>query len=83
MLKIDRLRIRLPAHLEATAPDIARLVGEGLAEVDVTGLRSVASLETARVAVPAEATGRDVAGRIVAAIRGQLGRRSVMKGGDR
>jgi hypothetical protein len=73
MLKIDRLRLSLPAGFEARAGRIARLVGDELAGLPLAaGELQLDHLALPPVSVARGASDRRVAGAVAAAIASGL-----------
>ena len=73
MLRIDRLRIGLPAGMESRADRVARLVGEELAKTRPAAGGRIESLALGRIEMPAGATDRQWAARIAGAIHQRIG----------
>lgn len=74
MLKIDRLRLSLPAGFEARAGRIGRMVAERLADVPPQSGVALERLVPPPVEVTCVLSDREVAERVAAAVHGQLGR---------
>lgn len=72
MLKIDRLRLELPAGFEGRADRLARLVGEELAALPIERDQRLERLQLEPIAVDAGAPDRQIAGRIATAIQRRL-----------
>ena len=68
MLKIDRLRISLPAGYQSRADRIARLVADELAALPVERSASCERLSVPPIEVPRAASDRRIAGSIAKAI---------------
>jgi hypothetical protein len=71
-LRIDELRISLPAGCEARAATIARLVAEALADVPLAAGLRLDRLQVGPLALSAAATDRDLAHAIARGIRAAL-----------
>ena len=61
MLKIERLRMQLPAGYEHRATSISQRVGESLAEVQFTANQSIENLSIGPVRVSPQATDQEIA----------------------
>lgn len=72
MLKIDRLRLSLPAGYESRADRIARLVADELAGLQLQGDAHFDRLTLPAVEVGPRATDRQVAGAVTRAMASQL-----------
>ena len=79
MIRIDLMRLRLPAGYEHRADRIARAVADELGREPVPASAEIASLEAAPVTVPGAASDGDVAREIAGSIRAAMARR--MRGG--
>lgn len=73
MLKIDRLRLSLPAGYEARADRIARLVADELAALPLQGDANFDRLALPTVEVGQRATDRQVASSIASSMAAHLG----------
>ena len=73
MLKIDRLRISLPAGFEARAERIARLVADELAGLPIQGDAKFDRLALPTVEVGPRASDRQVASSIASGMASRLG----------
>lgn len=73
MLKIDRLRISLPAGYEARADRIARLVADELAALPIQGDANLDRLSLPTVEVARNASNRRIASSIASSMAAQLG----------
>ena len=73
-LSIDRLNLQLPPGFEARGEAIARLIGDELSQLPLSGVRQLAHLSLPPQHVHAQASDRQIAGQIARAIHGQLGR---------
>jgi hypothetical protein len=72
MLKIDRLRLSLPAGYETRADRIARLVADELAALPLQGDANLDQLTLPTVEVGPRATDRQVASSIAGAMSSHL-----------
>ena len=73
MLKIDRLRLSLPAGYESRADRIARLVADELAGLQLQGDAHFDRLALPTVEVGSNASNREVASRIASSMAAHLG----------
>ena len=73
MLKIDRLRLSLPAGFETRADRIARLVADELAALPLQGDANLDRLALPTVEVGPRATDRQVASSIASSMASHLG----------
>lgn len=67
-LRIDRMTLRLPAHLAPHAEGIARAVADGLVAIDVGRPARLARIDVGPVAVRRDAAPADVAAAVARAI---------------
>ena len=75
MLRIDRMRMQLPAGFEHRASTIARLVGDSMAEIHLSENRTLARLSISPIQVSPNATDQEIAHSVAARIASTLGRR--------
>ena len=73
MLRIDRMRLTLPAAHRDHADRIARRVGEAIGEASTHGRPSIEHIELPRLRVAAQASEDAVVAAIVQALRRRLG----------
>jgi len=74
MLRIDRMRMQLPAGFEHRASAIARLVGESMAEIHLSENRTLDRLSIHPVRVSPNATDQEIANSVAERITSTLGR---------
>jgi len=74
MLRIDRMRMRLPKGFEHRASTIARLVGDSIAEIQPSENRTLERLTISPVQVSQNATDQEIANNIAERIALKLGR---------
>lgn len=74
MLRIDRMRMRLPKGFEHRASTIARLVGDSIAEIQPSENRTLERLTISPVQVSPNATDQEIANSIAERIALKLGR---------
>jgi hypothetical protein len=75
MLRIERMRMQLPAGFEHRSSTIARLVGEAMGEFHATENRTLDRLSIGPVLVSPNATDQDIANSVAQRIASTLGRR--------
>ena len=75
MIRIDRLRLRLPPGYEHRAASIASLVGESLSRYRVSGALDLKSLSVGPLRMTPNATDRDVADQVARGIATSVGAR--------
>ena len=73
MLNIERLRMQLPPGFEHRASTIARLVGESMAEIQLSENRTLDRLSISPVQVSPNATDQEIAHSIAERITSTLG----------
>ncbi len=73
MLRIDRMRMQLPAGFEHRASTIARLVGESMAEIHLSENRTLDRLSISPVQVSPHATDQEIAHSVAERIASTLG----------
>ena len=74
MLRIDRMRMRLPKGFEHRASTIARLVGDSMAEIHPSENRTLDRLSIGPVQVSPNATDQEIAHSVAEQIASKLGR---------
>jgi len=74
MLRIDRMRMRLPKGFEHRASTIARLVGDSIAEIQPSENRTLERLTISPVQVSPNATDQEIANSIAERIALKLGK---------
>ena len=75
MLRIDRMRMQLPAGFEHRASTIARLVGDSMAEIEPSENRTLDRLSISPVRVLPNATDQEIAHSVAERIASTFGRR--------
>ena len=75
MLKIERMRMQLPAGFEHRASTIAHLVGNAMGEFHATENRTLDRLSIGPVQISPNATDQDIANSVAQRIASTLGRR--------
>ena len=73
MLHIERMRMHLPSGFEHRASEIARLVAETLAEIQLTENRTLDRLSISPVQVSQNATDQEIAHSVAERIAATLG----------
>jgi hypothetical protein len=74
MLRIERMRMRLPKGFEHRASTIARMVGDSIAEIHFSENRTLERLSISPVQVSPNATDQEIANSIAERIALKLGR---------
>ena len=74
MLHIERMRMQLPAGFEHRASTIARLVGESMAELHLSGNRMLERLSIGPIQVSPNSTDQDIAHSVTERIASTLRR---------
>jgi hypothetical protein len=72
MLEIERMTLKLPAGYAGRGAAIARLVAQGLAQIDSSGTLHLPRLSLPPLHVTAQSTDREIASRVVDAIHTQI-----------
>ncbi len=73
MLRIERMRMQLPTGFEHRAATIARLVGESMAEVQLSNNRTLDKLSVSPVKVSPNATDQEIAHSVAKRIASTIG----------